>query len=139
MYDNKLDFDEDILSESHEIETPKNKKNINKEMFILKIKLLFLKLQHFPTLLKDFLRYTLLSLLKLWGIVLACIILAFLYFTDSYSSIYYKVYISMEKSKVDRIESSIARQQIELKEAKENLNCYKKQFSRIANSEEVLI
>ena len=117
MNNNDLDFDQDILSESHENKKQKSEKDINKEMFILKIKYFLLKIKHFPTLLKDFLKYTLVGLIKLWGIVLFLIIIVFLYFTDSYSSIYYKVYISLEKSKVDRLESSIARQQLELKEA----------------------
>ena len=136
MYDNHLDFDEEVLSESTQ---KKSERDINKKIFILKIKSLLLRLKHFPTLLKDFLKYTLVGLIKLWGIVLFLIIIAFLYLTDSYSSIYYKVHITIEKSKVDRIEASIARQQLELKEAQENLSCYKNQFTRIANSQEVII
>lgn len=139
MYNNDIDFEDNIFSESTENKNKRSEKDINKQIFILKIKSFLLKIKHFPALLKDFLKYTLVGLLKLWGIVLFLIIIAFLYFTDSYSSIYYKVHITIEKSKVDRIESSIAKQQLELKEAQENLSCYKNQFTRIANSQEVLI
>jgi hypothetical protein len=48
----------------------KAEKDLNRQMFFLKIKMFFLKLMHFPTLLLDFLKYSLFSLTKLWGIVL---------------------------------------------------------------------
>jgi len=117
----------------------KAEKDLNRQMFFLKIKMFFLKLMHFPTLLLDFLKYSLFSLTKLWGIVLLWIMILFLYLTDSYTVIYYKVLISLERNTVESVEKSIILKEQQLKIANNNMSCYQNQFKRIADNMSVKI
>lgn len=112
---------------------------INRQLFFLKIKQFFLKIQYFPTLFKNFLKYSLVGLLKLWGVLLVIFIFLFLYVTDSYTTIYYKVKIEVEKHNNENLIETLRIKQKEKIESDHRLKCYKKQFSRIANSEDVII
>jgi len=120
--------EEPVIKQKQKVE-----KDLDRQMFFLKIKMFFLKLMHFPALLLDFLKNSLFSLTKLWGIVLFWIIILFLYLTDSYTTIYYKVLISLERSTIESIEKSIILKQQQLKNANLNISCYKNQFKRIAD------
>jgi hypothetical protein len=129
------DFDDEAFFRAAE----KDQARINRQLFFLKIKQILLKVQYFPALVKNFIKYTLIGLIKLWGVVLVLIILLFLYFSDSYSSIYYRVNITFEKNNNDYLREIIQKKQVELKESDKKLSCYKNQFTRIANSENVII
>lgn len=132
---NADEFDDEAFFKAAE----KDKARINRQLFFLKIKQLFLKIQYFPTLLKKFLKYSLVGLLQLWGIVLVIFIFIFLYVTDTYSSIYYKVKITVEKHNNENLAETLKIKQKEKIESDQRLKCYKNQFFRIANSEDVII
>ena len=129
------DFIQDFENEEIQNDQNKREKEINKQMFMLKIKQFFLKFNHFPALIKNFIKKTLFGLLRLWGIILVILIFLFLYFTDSFTTLYYKVKINFEKSNIESLERIISNKKLELIESKKDMSCYKNQFKRIANSE----
>lgn len=132
---NNNEFDEEEFFKESEKDQNRSNTKINKEIFILKIKQFLLKLNHFPALVKKFIIKTLFGLLRLWGIILVILIFLFLYFTDSYTTIYYKVKINFEKSNIEHLEKVISNKKLELIESEKDMNCYKNQFKRIANSQ----
>lgn len=124
-----------VLFNNNNFGSKRDSKKINKEIFILKLKMFFLSIQRFPALLLKFFRKSLFGLLKLWGSVLLIITLFFLYVTEGYSMLYYKISVGFEKSKIERIKFNIIKEKKQLYESEKNITCYKNQLTRIVDDE----
>lgn len=135
-----MDFDNHNFNEKEEVFysddiVQKKEKNIRK----LKLKIFFKKLLLSPTLLLNFIKKSLFSLVKLRGVIGVVLIILFLYLTDSFVVLYYKYSISSQTRKIESIQESIKLKDISLLEANKNLNCYKNQFTRIAENKKIEI
>ena len=99
------------------------------------------KKKHFPTMKFNFIKKFFKGLLKLWGRVwgssLLIIVILFLYFTNSFTLLYFNVKIKFERYKIEYTIKRMNEAKEYLLESADNLGCYKEQFERLWNGEDV--